>query len=236
MNQAKQVQISPIIESIPGGILRSQYLVIRHWLACLFIVMSLPILLPLGLLVSLSIKLDSRGGVIFAQPRVGLYGRIFTMYKFRTMIIDSHTPFTLTEEDDTRITRVGKILRATHLDELPQVWNILRGEMDLIGPRPVPFQLYAFYQEAIPNYDMRHVLRPGVTGLAQIQLGHTTTLDGEMRKWAYDMEYLTKVEILTDTRILVRTLWLLVKHRKMSVPNNESQNRQTRKIVRHTTM
>jgi lipopolysaccharide/colanic/teichoic acid biosynthesis glycosyltransferase len=144
------------------------------------------------------------------------------------MANDTHMPFKLTDQSDSRITRVGKVLRATHLDELPQIWNICRGEMDLIGPRPVPLQLYTLYQEAIPDYDKRHIVRPGITGLAQIKLEYTTTLEGERKKWAVDVDYLTKTNITTDSYILMTTLCLLLTRSKASVPKATSQSADVR--------
>jgi lipopolysaccharide/colanic/teichoic acid biosynthesis glycosyltransferase len=111
-------------------------------------------------------------------------------------------PFRLTGPEDQRLTAGGGLLRRFHLDELPQVWNVLRGDMSLIGPRPVPLELYRTYCDEIPNYDHRHAVRPGITGLAQVSLDYTRDLEGERRKLRLDLAYVRSASWRLDGRIL----------------------------------
>ncbi|MBV8228496.1 MAG: sugar transferase [Planctomycetaceae bacterium] len=162
---------------------------------------------PLMVLSMILVKLTSRGPVIYSQTRLGRGGRPFTIYKIRTMLHDSEakTGPRWSTADDPRITPVGRFLRRTHLDELPQLYNILRGEMSLMGPRPERPEFVAQLERAIPRYRERLVVRPGVTGLAQVHLPPDTDLNSVRRKLVCDLFYIAQLGFWLDLRILVCT-------------------------------
>jgi exopolysaccharide biosynthesis polyprenyl glycosylphosphotransferase len=158
------------------------------------------------LLIALIIKLSSPGPVIFAQDRVGRYGLPFTLYKFRTMVEDAEAdtgPVLSPGESDARLTPIGRIIRKTRMDELPQIWNILKGEMSLVGPRPERSVFVRQFERALPNYSRRHLVRPGMTGLAQVCAGYHTDHRDKLR---FDLIYVTQHTIWMDLSILIRTL------------------------------
>jgi lipopolysaccharide/colanic/teichoic acid biosynthesis glycosyltransferase len=160
----------------------------------------------IALLMALT-RLTSRGPAIYRQERVGLHGRQFTIYKIRTMVRDAErgTGPKWSTPDDPRVTPLGRFLRRTHLDELPQLWNIVRGEMSLVGPRPERPELVAPFELAIPRYSDRLLVRPGLTGLAQVQLPPDTDLVSVRRKLACDLYYIQRVSLWLDLRILLST-------------------------------
>ncbi|HEX3541914.1 MAG TPA: sugar transferase [Acidimicrobiales bacterium] len=150
-------------------------------------------------------SLGNRGPLFFRQPRVGKGGEIFTMLKFRTMVPDSGDG-TWTADGDTRITRVGSWLRRTHLDELPQVINILRGDQAIVGPRPEQPRYVSALREKIPFYDLRHLTRPGLTGWAQLNYHYGATEIDALEKLQYEFYYLRHQSLALDLRIIVRTI------------------------------
>jgi exopolysaccharide biosynthesis polyprenyl glycosylphosphotransferase len=160
-------------------------------------------LLPFVLLGNL---LANRGPLFFVQERVGRSGSVFSIYKFRTMREDSAIPAEWTAASDPRVTRFGKLLRASHLDELPQVVNILRGDLSLVGPRPEQPRYVAELQEKLPFYNMRHIVRPGLTGWAQVKYGYAGDERDALEKLQYDFHYLRRQSFLFDLRIMVRTI------------------------------
>lgn len=172
-------------------------------LSILIGIVALPVL---GLMMLL-VRLTSRGPVIYSQTRVGLDGREFPIYKIRSMYQDAElrTGPQWATENDPRITPVGRFLRKSHLDELPQLWNILRGEMSLVGPRPERPSIIVQLEEAIPHYRERLRVRPGVTGLAQIQLPPDTDLESVRRKLSCDLHYVENVDFWLDFRTLLVT-------------------------------
>ncbi|MEL7567653.1 MAG: sugar transferase [Dehalobacterium sp.] len=164
---------------------------------------------PLMLVMALLIKLDSQGPVFFKQERVGRQGKIFYLYKFRTMVHDAEklSGPVLSSEDDNRVTRVGRLLRHTRMDELPQFINVIKGEMSIIGPRPErPFFVEQF-NESIEGYDFRHQLAGGITGLAQVSGKYSTTAEDKLR---FDLLYTKNYSPLTDLQILFHTLKVLL--------------------------
>lgn len=170
---------------------------------------GLAVTLPLMLCISFLIKIDSSGPVFFKQERVGKDGKIFSLYKFRTMIhhAEKTTGPVLSCEDDCRVTRVGRFLRHTRLDELPQFINVFKGEMSIIGPRPErPFFVEQF-NESIEGYDFRHQLVGGITGLAQVSGKYSTTAEDKLR---FDLLYTKNYSPLTDLQILFHTLKVLL--------------------------
>lgn len=169
------------------------------------------LLSPLWVLISLGvaalIKLFMGGPVIFSQERYGLDGKIFKVYKFRTMVVDANkNKKAETIENDPRITRLGKFLRKVRLDEFPQFWNILKGDMSLIGPRPEWVYTAEKFKKEIPIYYIRTSVRPGITGWAQVMQGHTTGLEGNMEKLRYDLFYVKYFSFWLDVKIVLKTI------------------------------
>lgn len=166
-------------------------------------------LLPMAI-IALCIKIDSKGPVIFKQERLGKDGKSFTMYKFRSMRVDAEAdgPKWADKEDD-RCTKVGSFLRKTRLDELPQFFNILKGEMSLVGPRPERPFFYDEFETYIHGFHNRLVVRPGLTGWAQVSGGYDLKPE---EKIVYDMEYIANMSVRMDLRCMVRTLRLIFTH------------------------
>ena len=163
--------------------------------------------------IALLIKFDSPGPVFFRQPRIGLHNRIFVMWKFRTMYVHCTdvAGAQLTQRNDPRVTRFGGWLRRTSLDELPQIFNVLAGEMALVGPRPHPLQAKAgdlLYADVVVGYHKRHAVLPGITGWAQVNgwRGETTCAHQIEQRVRYDLEYIERRSLLFDLRILVLTV------------------------------
>ena len=148
------------------------YIGIKRIGELVLILTILPLLVPLSLLIAAAIRLTSPGKVIFCQQRTGFQGKSFTMFKFRSMVTDYDQRPRFAKKQDKRITRIGKILRRLRLDELPQLWNVVRGEMSLIGPRPEQLQFTENFDLLIPYYGFRHTTRPGITGWAQVMYGY----------------------------------------------------------------
>lgn len=184
-------------------------------------VLILPLLAPVMLLTALAIRLDSPGPILFRQSRVGYRGREFRVFKFRTMIDrrsgkrngngqgdDDHASIDalITREDDSRITRVGRFLRRSRIDELPQLFNVLRCEMSLIGPRPEATRLSGWYQAEVPFYRYRHIVRPGITGWAQVNQGHVADIADIKMKLQYDFYYIRNFSIWLDILIVMKTI------------------------------
>ena len=175
----------------------------------LLAVLVLPVVLPLMLLVALAIRLDSRGPALFRQKRVGQSDRLITVYKFRTMRVleaSDERNAAMTRTDDDRVTSVGRILRKLRLDELPQILNILKWEMSWIGPRPEAQILSVWYTSEIPFYRYRHVVKPGISGWAQVNQGHVAEVDEVHRKLQYDFYYIKYFSPWLDVLIFFRTI------------------------------
>lgn len=168
--------------------------------------MLLLLLSPAMLLIAILIKMTSEGPVIFRQERIGLNNVPFTILKFRTMEDGSErSSETVTTNGDKRITKVGRLLRPTHLDELPQLINVLRGEMSLVGPRPCPIRVACLRCEKIPDFNRRHGVKPGLTGPAQI-LGRALTESEMERAVSLDLAYVRRRSLLGDISIIIRTI------------------------------
>lgn len=163
---------------------------------------------PVCALVALAIAFEDRGPIFFAQNRVGRGGTRFTLRKLRSMVpnAEADTGPRWATLDDPRVTRVGRWIRPLHIDELPQAWNILKGEMSLIGPRPERPEFEAVLKAAVPNYELRHLLRPGITGWAQINLPSSVSIEDARRKLEFDFYYIKHFSLLMDAQILLRTL------------------------------
>jgi lipopolysaccharide/colanic/teichoic acid biosynthesis glycosyltransferase len=188
--------------------------------------LALFVALPLLLLIAVAIKLTSRGPVLYTQERIGLDrrtrptdpgdrrrtrdlgGRPFTMYKFRTMRVDAEraTGAVWATQDDPRITPVGRFLRQYRLDEIPQLLNVMRGEMNIVGPRPERPTIFAELREHIAEYPLRQRTKPGITGLAQIHHHYDRSVDDVRTKVRYDLEYIRRRSLGEDLRIMLQTI------------------------------
>ena len=196
---------------------------------------ALVLLLPVALVVAIAVKLSSPGPIFYTQTRIGLNrrrklppgmryrdadcgGKPFTIFKFRTMRVNGAAADGVGDAaaapaeqvwatpDDPRVTRVGKILRLYRLDELPQLVNVLFGDMNIVGPRPEQPVIFAQLRDEIPDYQQRQCVRPGITGWAQINLHYDTSIEDVRRKLAFDLEYVGRHSLTEDLRIMLRTL------------------------------
>ena len=167
---------------------------------------------PLMALIAVAIKLSSPGPVLFKQVRVGQRGKTFTMYKFRSMRRDAEVKSgpVWAKENDPRITSFGWFLRKTHLDELPQFFNVIKGEMSLVGPRPERPHFVHELRKAIPHYDRRLCVKPGITGLAQLRQGYDETIEDVKRKLRYDTLYIRKMCPILDFKVLSMTFGAVI--------------------------
>jgi len=198
-------------------------------LALVLLVLTAPVILLAALLV----KLTSRGPAFYLQTRLGRRGRSYTIYKIRTMLhnCEHATGPCWATPQDPRITRIGRVLRRLHIDELPQLWNVVRGDMSLVGPRPERPEFVPHLQQAIPGYQDRLLVRPGVTGLAQVQLPPDTDLESVRCKLAHDLYYVRHCSLGLDLRILFCTgcyllgLPFTVLGRWLSVPGGDDIKR-----------
>ena len=173
---------------------------------------GLVISLPLLPFIVLAVKLDSSGPVLYRQQRVGRRGVVFYCYKFRTMRVDAEadTGATWASDDDPRITRVGKFLRSSRLDEIPQLWCVLKGDMHFVGPRPERPEFVEWLSKEIPYYGVRHVVRPGITGWAQVQYKYGNTLADAREKLQYDLFYIKNASLGLDLLIMFQTLKIVL--------------------------
>ena len=197
------------MQRITRLLLTAEQKILKRMLDIAVSIPAIIILLPLMALTAVAIKADSKGPVIYSQERVGQYGKNFNVYKFRSMRQDAEAQSgpVLAKEGDSRITKVGRFIRATRIDELPQLFNVLKGEMSIVGPRPErPFFVEQFIKEK-PEYAYRHNVKPGITGLAQIAGKYNTTA---YDKLIYDLIYIQEVSIKTDLIIMLQTLKVLI--------------------------
>ena len=168
--------------------------------------------MSLAVIVWVLVKIDSpRGPAIYRQERVGRDGQGFTLIKFRTMIQDAEPSGPqFASKNDPRITRVGKFLRLTRLDELPQLWNVLVGDLSLVGPRPERPVFVEHFTETIPFYASRHLIRPGVTGWAQVHYGYADGDADTVEKLTFDLYYVKYSSIWLDVHILGKSVWTVI--------------------------
>lgn len=198
------------LEHLPAGGLTS-YRTRKRLLDIGLILGTAPITVPLVLLAMLAVALTMGGPVLFIQERVGLGGKPFRMYKLRTMRpLSSTSQSCTTLVGDTRITPLGRILRRYRIDELPQLWNVLKGHMSIIGPRPEWTVLSKQYTAELPVYAYRHLVRPGITGWAQVRGGYAGNLAETRVKVGYDLFYIKNMSFSMDSQILIRTVWTLL--------------------------
>jgi len=214
---------------------------------------ALLLLSPVILLIAVAIRLESRGPIIYRQLRVGLDrrasttrattgrratdlgGRPFMLYKFRTMYTDAEAgtgPVWSSREDD-RVTSVGRFLRRHRLDEIPQFWNVLRGDMSVVGPRPERPAFVSYLREEIQEYPLRQRVRPGITGWAQVNQDADQTLDDVRRKLRYDLDYVRRRSVWFDLRIMARTVPVMARRERLE-DEEEGQARETAGELRGT--
>jgi len=167
---------------------------------------------PLCALVAVAIKLEDGGPVLFRQSRTGRRGTRFELYKFRSMQVDAEaeTGPKWADNDDPRVTRIGRWIRLLRIDEIPQTWNVLRGEMSFVGPRPERPEFVANLQHVIPYYDQRHAVLPGITGWAQVNYPYGATIEDARHKLEYDLYYLKNFSVLMDAFIMLRTIKIIL--------------------------
>ena len=211
-----RVEIEHLSENHFGSLIPNlAYVNIKQWIDWLVALIVLPLLLPLFAIVAILIKWDSPGPVLFVQQRMGYQGRCFKVYKFRTMTVerpgaDKERDGAITKSGDQRITDLGRFLRKTRIDELPQIFNILRGEMSWIGPRPEAVVLSSWYENELAFYRYRHIVRPGITGWAQVNQGHVAAVDQVLEKLHYDFYYIKYFSPWLDVLIAFRTVHTMV--------------------------
>jgi exopolysaccharide biosynthesis polyprenyl glycosylphosphotransferase len=183
------------------------YPLLKRSMDILLALVGLAFFVPLLPLIALAIRLDSAGGIFYSQTRMGLNGRVFSMYKLRTMVSDAEATSgaVFSRAGDPRVTRVGRFLRKTRLDEVPQLVNVLRGDMSLIGPRPERPEHVDRLITKIPFYRTRLVIRPGLTGWAQVRYGYGANDDDALMKLQYDLYYIRHASLLLDMNIIIRT-------------------------------
>jgi sugar transferase (PEP-CTERM system associated) len=188
------------------------FMIVRRLLSILVSALLLLLVLPIIPFVILAIKLDSPGPVLYRQKRMGRGGVIFYCYKFRTMRRDAEadTGPTWADNDDPRITRIGKALRISRLDEIPQVWCVLKGDMAFVGPRPERPEFVEWLTKEIPYYPVRHAVRPGITGWAQIRYKYGNTLEDAKEKLQYDLFYIKNASIGLDLLIMFQTIKIVM--------------------------
>ncbi|MGH9406198.1 MAG: TIGR03013 family XrtA/PEP-CTERM system glycosyltransferase [Terriglobia bacterium] len=195
-----------------GFRLNDTVLFVRRIVSFFLALMGLALTLPLMPLIALATKLSSPGPVLYRQKRVGLRGEIFTCYKIRTMRenAEADTGATWAADDDPRITRAGKLLRKVRLDEIPQMWNVLKGDMGFIGPRPERPEFVSRLAEEIPYYNLRHIVRPGITGWAQIKYKYGNTVEDAKQKLQYDLYYIKNISVGLDFWVFLQTFKVIL--------------------------
>ncbi|ELA00692.1 glycosyl transferase [Cupriavidus sp. TKC] len=174
------------------------------------VIVLAPFALPIGVIVALVVLMETEGGALFRQRRVGLLGKPFTMLKFRSMSVDNQAPAQFASRMDPRVTRVGRFIRKYRLDEIPQLWNVFVGDMSFIGPRPEQVPMVEAFTESIPYYPYRHLVRPGLSGWAQVQQGYVGSEQETVTKLSYDLYYVKHCSIALDLLIAVKTVRTLV--------------------------
>ena len=213
-----QVKINHLSENDFGSLIpNAPYMSLKRLVDIVGALVLIPFCaLPFAVLAVL-IRMDSPGKAFFIQERVGYRGKTFRMVKFRTMrertVADSdeqQRADAMTKSDDDRITAIGRFLRRTRLDELPQIINVLRGEMSFIGPRPEACSLSTWYQSELPFYSYRHIVRPGITGWAQVTQGHVTDVNDVLAKLRYDFYYIKNISLWLDALIVLKTFRVIL--------------------------
>lgn len=187
------------------------YHLLKRFFDVFFAVLLAPLFIALSIPVALAIKLTSKGPALFSQTRVGRNDVPFTLYKFRSMRTDAERDGAQwAQKNDPRITPVGRFLRRTRLDELPQLWNVLTGEMSWIGPRPERPEFVRDLTKTIPHYHLRHLVKPGLTGWAQVKYEYAASAEDAATKLTYDLYYVKNLSIVLDIKILLKTVMIVL--------------------------
>jgi lipopolysaccharide/colanic/teichoic acid biosynthesis glycosyltransferase len=207
----------PLVRLAEGWEISAPLLEVAYWLPGKRVIdlaitlLSSVLWVPVGALIALYVKLADPGFAIFQQPRVGLNGEVFTMFKFRTMHIDAEgTGPMFAKEDDPRFIRGGSFLRKSRMDEIPQLWNVLKGDMALVGPRAEQVPFVEEFRRTIPFYDHRHMVRPGLTGWAQVNYGYADDQADTIEKLTYDLYYIKHMSPILDVRIFWKSVWTVL--------------------------
>ena len=202
-----RIKVDHLSENEFGALLPSPlYEKLKRLIDLFSAIVFIPLFSPLLIIVAILIRLESNGPIFFLQRRMGFRGRPFTMYKFRSMYIDKQGKGFTQGENDPRITKVGKFIRKFRIDELPQIFNILIGQMSFIGPRPESLELSMWYELDVPFFSYRHVVRPGISGWAQVEQGYAAEVDGMKVKLEYDFYYIKHFSFWLDTLITFKTI------------------------------
>lgn len=228
MNRGNREEL-PLVEPVRRGPLRRGGVLLRRAINVGVAGTAAFLLLPILLVVALAVRLSSAGPIFFSQPRVGrdrratvptllgterrredLGGRIFRIWKFRTMVPEAYPSERWAAQDDPRVTRIGRFLRQTRLDELPQLFNVLRGDMNVVGPRPEQPGIFSRLRDALPGYSRRQRVLPGITGWAQIRLGYDGDLEDVRKKLDHDLEYIRGCSPSRDLSIMLRTPGVMI--------------------------
>ncbi|PML10646.1 hypothetical protein BCT86_00180 [Vibrio breoganii] len=187
------------------------YIKVKYLLELLLVIITSPVSLCIAALTALVIKFDSfEEPILYKQKRMGYRGEIFTMYKFRTMSSSNETEELFATSESHRIQKLGHFLRKSRLDEIPQLYNVLKGEMAIIGPRPEQPGLAKQFQDSIPFYGYRHTVKPGITGWAQIEQGYTDSQEATSKKLGFDLYYIKNLNINLDIYILLKTVKVML--------------------------
>ncbi|UJF25308.1 sugar transferase [Suttonella sp. R2A3] len=207
-----RVRIKHLYENELGSLLPSKdYMVIKYLIDVLLVLISLPLTGSIMTITALLIRLESPGRVLFRQKRVGQGGQEFIMYKFRSMCHDSEAQGAkMASENDMRVTRVGKFIRKSRIDELPQIFNVLEGNMSLIGPRPEQKVFVDQFEQTIPFYNYRHIVKPGISGWAQVVHGYADNEDETKIKVEHDFFYIKHFSFTLDLLIFFKTIHTMV--------------------------
>lgn len=203
-----RVKIDHLYENELGSLLPSKsYQFIKRFVDVALILLSLPLVLPILLITGMLIVIESRGGMFFLQERIGQSGEPFTVYKFRSMCKDSEKSGSqFAKANDMRVTRVGRFIRKTRIDELPQFLNVIKGDMSLIGPRPEQKKFVDEFNQVIPFYNYRHIVKPGISGWAQVVHGYAADTEDTRVKLEHDFYYIKNFSFSMDLLILFKTI------------------------------
>ena len=203
-----RLPIHHLYENELGSLLPSQtYLWFKQLLDIIAILLVAPFVLLIAVITVIAIRLESPGKAIFVQERVGQGGKLFKIYKFRSMRFDSEkNGAKLAQQNDPRVTKVGKFIRKTRIDELPQFLNVLKGDMSLIGPRPEQLSFVKTFEKTIPFYNYRHIVKPGISGWAQVTQGYASDTDETALKVQYDFYYIKHISFALDILIVLKTI------------------------------
>jgi len=202
---------SPLIK-ISNGLMPAWQENTKRLLDVVFSIIAIIVFTPVFIVLAIAIKSTSKGPVFYKQERIGRYGKPFFIYKLRSMVVDAENGNpALSSENDGRVTKIGRFLRKSHLDEIPQFYNVLKGEMSLVGPRPEREYYIKQIVEKAPHYTHLHKLRPGITSWGQVKYGYASNLEEMLERLPYDMMYLKNISLYIDFKIMIYTIMVSIK-------------------------